>query len=186
MNPENEVKGIESDLLKQFRENRSLETLDTEGIIDGQQYLVSAAPKVSRKGCLRCHGDPDKAPADVISSFGKSRGYGYGINDVVGVSVVGVPLDDVQALTINRSLMVIVGITVLFALLFVVVNLLVRRLVLVPIVEITKVAKAVSKGDINREVIVAQRGDEIADLASAFELMRRSLLTAMKRLKRKP
>jgi HAMP domain-containing protein len=47
------------------------------------------------------------------------------------------------------------------------------------------VAKAVSKGDINREINVEKRGDEIAELAHAFELMRRSLLTAMKRIKRK-
>ena len=69
--------------------------------------------------------------------------------------------------------------------LFIVVNVLVKRLILEPIVDITRVATAVSKGDINRAVTVAERDDEIADLAQAFELMRRSLITAMKHLKGK-
>jgi HAMP domain-containing protein len=96
-----------------------------------------------------------------------------------------VPLDDIQALTIQRSLMIIGSITILFALLFIVINLMVRRLILEPISDITEVAKAVSKGDINRAIGVSGRNDEIADLALAFELMRRSLTTAMKRMRRK-
>jgi nitrogen fixation/metabolism regulation signal transduction histidine kinase len=102
------------------------------------------------------------------------------------VSLVGVPLADVENLTMQRSLFVIGAITLIFALLFVIVNLLVRRLILVPVVEITEVAKAVSKGDIHRAITVDKHNDEIAELTNAFELMRRSLLTAMKRMKRSP
>ena len=185
LNPDNRVKGLELDLLERFRSNRDLESFNTTGVINGQNYLVSSAPKVSKKGCLRCHGSPDTAPADVTADYGTRSGYGYQAGQVVGVSVVGVPLEDVQSLTLNRSLLVIGGITVLFALLFVVLNQLVRRLILLPIADITGVAKAVSKGDISREVVVRRQNDEIADLANAFELMRRSLVTAMKRMKRK-
>ncbi len=104
---------------------------------------------------------------------------------VVGVSVVGVPLEDVQELTIKRSLIMTGGITALFTILFFVVNLLVRRLILEPIRDITTVATAVSRGDISREMTAQERNDEISDLANAFELMRRSLVTAMRRIKRK-
>ncbi len=185
LNMDNQVLGLELDLLEMFRSDRNLQLLNQVGMIGGEKYLVSSAPKISKKGCLLCHGDPEHAPADVTETYGKQSGYGYQKGDVVGVSVVGVPLDDVQALTIQRSLVAIAGVTLLFGLLFLVVNILVRRLILIPIVDITEVAKAVSKGDINREINVEKRGDEIAELAHAFELMRRSLLTAMKRIKRK-
>ena len=185
LNLDNMVRDLELTLLEQFRGDRSLKYLNEEGEIDGRNYLVSSAPKVSKKGCLLCHGDPDKAPGDVAETYGKQTGYGYRSDEVVGVSVVGVPLDDVQALTIQRSLIIVGGITILFALLFVVVNLMVRRLILEPISDITEVAKAVSKGDLNRKVGVSGRNDEITDLALAFELMRRSLITAMKRMRRK-
>lgn len=185
LNPNNKVKGIELDLLKQFRSNRDLGLLNTIGEINGKTYMVSSAPKISKKGCLRCHGNPEQAPEDVKASYGTESGYGYRAGEVVGVSVVGVPLEDVQSLTIRRSLMVVGAITLLFTILFLVINLLVRRLILEPITEITTVAKAVSHGDISREVNVRDRNDEIADLAKAFELMRRSLVAAMKRMKRK-
>ncbi|MES9992780.1 MAG: DUF3365 domain-containing protein [Candidatus Thiodiazotropha sp.] len=184
LNPNNIVKGLEADLLKQFRNDRTMELVTTDGVIEGRNYLVSSAPKVSKKGCLRCHGKPEQAPEDVTAMYGTESGYGYQSGEVVGVSVVGVPLEDVQALTIKRSLIVIGAITLLFAVLFIVVNRLVRRLILEPITEITTVAKAVSHGDLRREVHVRDRKDEIGDLAIAFELMRRSLVTAMKRMKR--
>jgi HAMP domain-containing protein len=185
LNPDNKVKALEQDLLNQFRTNRKLQFINTQGEINGQAYLVSSAPKISKKGCLRCHGQPEQAPEDVKASYGTKSGFGYRSGEVVGVSVVGVPLEDVQSLTIKRSLVVIAAITLLFTVLFLVVNLLVRRLILEPIMEITTVATAVSRGDISREVQVQDRKDEIADLANAFELMRRSLVTAMKRMKRK-
>jgi HAMP domain-containing protein len=185
LNPDNTVKGLEQELLTKFRNNRSLNKLTTSGEIEGQNYLVSSAPKVSKKGCLRCHGSPKFAPEDVKVAYGTESGYGYKLGEVVGVSLVGVPLEDVQSLTIRRSLIVIGAITFLFAILFYVVNRLVRRLIIVPINEITTVATAVSQGDISREVVVKDRNDEISDLANAFELMRRSLVAAMKRMKRK-
>ncbi|MEA3411941.1 MAG: DUF3365 domain-containing protein [Pseudomonadota bacterium] len=185
LNPDNTVKGLEDELLKRFRSDRQLASLNEEGVIGGKSYLVSSAPKVSKKGCLRCHGDPATAPQDQKVRFSDDSGYGYKTEDVVGVSLVGVPLADVQALSIQRSLFVIGAITVLFAILFIVVNMLVRHLILVPIRDITEVATAVSQGDLNRAVTVAARDDEISDLAQAFELMRRSLITAMKHLKGK-
>jgi HAMP domain-containing protein len=185
LNPNNEALGLENELLDRFRDDRGLAALSEEGVIGGKAYLVSSAPKVSKKGCLRCHGDPAKAPADQKVSFGGNKGYGYKTGEVVGVSLVGVPLADVQALSLERSLYVIGGITLLFAVLFIVVNMLVNRLILVPIRTITEVATAVSKGDLNRAVTVADRNDEISDLGQAFELMRRSLITAMKHLKGK-
>ncbi|PVV05901.1 MAG: hypothetical protein B6D77_17420 [gamma proteobacterium symbiont of Ctena orbiculata] len=185
LNPNNIVQGLEQDLLSRFRDDRNLAIMTTSGEIDGQSYLVSSAPKISKKGCLRCHGKPESAPEDVKVTYGTESGFGYQSGEVVGISVVGVPLEDVQSLTLKRSLIVIGAITLLFAVLFIVVNKLVKRLILVPITEITTVATAVSHGDISREVRVKDRKDEIADLANAFELMRRSLVAAMKRMKRK-
>jgi HAMP domain-containing protein len=185
LNPDNQVKGFESDLLTEFRQNRENKTINTEGVINGQNYLVRSAPMVSKDGCLRCHGDPDMAPEDIQANFSPESGFGYVNGEVVGVSVVGVPLKDVQSLTIVRSLMMIGAITLLFSILFFMINKLVKRLVLDPISEITTVAVAVSHGDISREVVVKDRTDEISNLANSFELMRRSLVAAMKRMKRK-
>jgi HAMP domain-containing protein len=186
LNPDNAAEGLELELLNRFRNDRSLESLNMTGEIDSQKYLVSSAPKVSKKGCLRCHGEPEVAPLDVKETYSAKSGFGYKPGEVVGVSVVGVPLEDVQSLSVQRGLMIIGSITLLFAMLFLILNTLVRRLMLKPIISITTIAKAVSRGDVGREMPMRNRNDEIEDLAIAFELLRRSLVAAIKRMRRKP
>jgi HAMP domain-containing protein len=185
LNPNNIAKGLELELLNKFRSDRALESVNTIGEIGGLNYLVSSAPKVSKKGCLRCHGSPEMAPNDVKEAYGTESGFGYKPGEVVGVSIVGVPLEDVQSLSVRRGLMVIGAITILFTIIFLILNILVRHQMLKPIIEITTVAKAVSRGDVGREMPVRSRNDEISDLSIAFELIRRSLVAAIKRMRRK-
>lgn len=185
LNLNNMATGFELDLLKEFRQSRMTDEIRRVGTINGKEYIINAAPKVTySKGCMRCHGVPSKAPADVVNVYGTESGFGWKLNQVVGVSIVGVPLDDIQKLTFERSAYMIGALTILFALLFMIINSLVRRLILTPIVEMTDVAKAVSGGDLYRVVDETSRNDEIGELSKAFELMRRSLVTAMKRLKK--
>jgi len=186
LNPANSANALEASLLERFRRGLISGEVTEEGQIQGQPYLVAAAPKMSKKGCLRCHGDPGKAPPDVIQGYGTESGYNYRLGDVVGLSLVGVPLADVNGLALEQSLKVMGAVTLLFALLFAIVNTMVRRLILSPLVDITRTAKAVSEGHVNRRVTATTgRRDEIADLAHAFEMLRRSLVTAMKRLQQK-
>ena len=186
LNIKNAATGIELDLLRTFRQNRKTKIIEQVGKIDGKEYIITAAPKVTKKkGCMRCHGKPENAPEDVINVYGTDSGFGWELNQVVGVSIVGVPLDDIQRLTIERSAYMIAALTMLFTILFMIINSLVRRLILTPIVEITDVAKAVSGGDLYRIVEETDRNDEIGELSKSFELMRRSLVTAIKRLQNK-
>lgn len=182
LNGDNWPEPLEQVLLERYRQDRSLEGLRETGTIQGRSYLVSSVPKHSRKGCLRCHGDPKKAPPDVRDTYGTTSGYYYEPEGVVGVSLVGAPLANVQQLTLERSLFVVGMLTVLFGLIFVTVNLLVRRYMIRPIVAIADNARAVSQGDLDRQVGI-ERDDEIGELAHSFELMRRSLLSAMKRMR---
>ncbi len=185
LNPKNRANPLELDLLRRFRSDRKLSSWKQEGTIHGRPYLVTAAPKVNdRKGCMRCHGNPAAAPADVTETYGTGEGYHYEPNTVVGLSVVGVPLADVEAATLERSQSVIIGLTGLFGLLFIAVNLMVRRLILRPIMDITQTAEAISKGEVDQKIVI-ERNDEIGDLGQAFELMRRSIVTAMKHMRRK-
>jgi HAMP domain-containing protein len=180
LNPANQAVELELDLLKDFRRNRGLGNWQETGLIGGKPYLVAASPKISnKKGCLRCHGKPEDAPEDVIKTYGRGSGYYYQMDDVVGVSLVGVPLAEVRELAIQRSLGVAGGLTVVFGLLFLVVNLLVRRLIINPMGEITAKAHAVSRGQVDQKVEI-DRNDEIGEVARSFELMRRSLVLAMK------
>lgn len=183
LNAKNSPQALEQDLLQGFRRNRDLREIRVEGMLDGQQMLVRSAPIVSKKGCLRCHGDPSKVPDDVTAEYGGSSGYGYKVGDVVGLEVVGVPIAGIDSVAMQRSLVAIALLTLLFALVFVAINMLVRRNLITPMLQITKTARAISKGRLDQPLSLP-RNDEIGDLARSVELLRRSFAQLMKRMRK--
>lgn len=183
LNPANSPEPLEHELLHAFRGNRGVTIVQREGELGGQQMLVSSAPIVSQPGCLQCHGEPEKVHPEITGQYGRSSGYNYKDGDVVGLELVGVPLADVNALALQRSLMAGGLLTAMFALIFLTINLLVRRNLISPIMEITGAAQAVVKGDLERPLDI-QRNDEIGDLARSVELLRRSFAQVMKRFNR--
>jgi len=180
LNPKNKAAPLELDLLARFRANSSLPDLTEAGVINGKEYLVSAKPSHAKEDCLVCHGVPDAAPTEVRDQYGTGSGYGYKPGSTVGVMVVGVPIGNIDEIALQRSLAVIGIITGLFTLFFLAANLLMKRSVISPLVQITEMAQAVSKGQLDTKMEMA-RDDEIGALAHAFELMRRSLVAMLKR-----
>lgn len=183
LNPRNKAQGFEKELIERFRADPQLKSVVEAGTIAGQSYLVSARPSKTSAECLLCHGEPAAAPAAITASYPASGGgYQWKSGTVAGVSVVGVPLGDINAVAMKRSGTVIGLLTVVFALLMVAINVTVRRHIIGPVLEVTERAKAVSRGDLERE-FSSERRDEIGELTRSFELMRRSLVTLMKRVK---
>lgn len=182
LNPKNNPQPFEQELLSRFRADRTLGETTEIGTINGQRMLVSAAPKESKKGCLRCHGEPEKAPEEISSRYGQTYGYYYKVGDVAGVSLVGVPLENVQAVATERSLVAIGLLTALFAIIFFSINMLVRRTMVKPILDISQEAKAISQGRMEQP-LESDRNDEVGDLIHSIELLRRSFVQAMKRMK---
>ncbi|MDJ0741430.1 MAG: DUF3365 domain-containing protein [Gammaproteobacteria bacterium] len=183
LNAKNSPQPLERDVLQRFRSDRDLREVRVEGLLDGQQMLVRSAPIVSKKGCLRCHGEPSKVPAEVTAEYGRGSGYHYKVGDVVGLEVVGVPIADIDSIAMQRSLIAIGLLTLLFALVFVAINLLVRRNLISPMLQITETAHAIAKGRLDQPLNMP-RDDEIGDLARSVELLRRSFAQLMKRMRK--
>lgn len=180
LNPANSPEPLEQDLLLEFRGDPGLKDLQKQGELGGQLMLVSSAPIVSQPGCLQCHGEPEKVHPEITGQYGKTSGYNYKDGEIVGLELMGVPIADVNALAMERTLVAVGMLTVMFGLIFVTINILVRRNLISPILEITNAAHAVVKGDLDRALDI-QRNDEIGDLARSVELLRRSFAQVMKR-----
>lgn len=179
LNRDNLPEPLEDKLLTEYRMDKDLKEITEAGKIKGNQFLVSSRPSIANQECMICHGDPKKAPIPIISKYGAKSGYNYKSGDVVGTSLVGVPLADVNALVMQRGLVAMGIITVVFSLIFIIINTLVKRSILLPITHITEAAIVLSKGDLEREINIKQDGSEIGELAHSFELLRRSLKWAM-------
>jgi HAMP domain-containing protein len=72
-----------------------------------------------------------------------------------------------------------VSLAVVFAVVFVVLNLLLSWLIIRPVTRLSAAADKVSTGDFEQPEFPEKGGDEVAVLASSFNRMRRSLEKAM-------
>ena len=183
LNLENLPVPMEENLLDRFRYTGEEGPIVVKGVVNGKTYLVSAAPAKSKDSCLTCHGNPNLAPPEIVERYGRVNGYYWTSGKVVGATVVGVPMANLNKHVIYDSAVVIGVLTVLFAAILLTVNLIVRRTILKPLREMTNMAHKMSRGDLHHRLNV-NRDDEIGDLARSFELMRRSLELAMRNLKR--
>ena len=183
LNPSNLPELAEQTLLERFREDPSLNGVTEEATLGGHRMLLAVAPMKSKKGCLKCHGDPAQVPEEIVKEYGLEAGYNYKLGDTVGLSVIGVPLADVNDVALQRSLMAIGFMTLMFGVVFITINVLVRRYLISPILAITEVAHAVAKGDLEQSLNMP-RNDEIGDLARSVELLRRSFAQVMSRMRK--
>lgn len=179
----NKANSFEQSLLERFRQNSDLGDITETGVIDGKKYLVSSRPSKSKEGCLRCHSTPQQAPPEIVNTYGYSGGYNYKVGEIVGLSVVGVPLSNVSEITMRRSIYIIGFLTVLFTIVFVIINMLVRKNIISPIVDITSKAESISRGNIEERIEI-NRNDEIGNLSRSFELMRRSIVSMIDKMKK--
>jgi HAMP domain-containing protein len=181
LNRENLPTPAESQILKRFRASNAPDSIVETGTLRKETYLISAAPAKARKGCLTCHGSPAETPAQITDKYGDISGYGYREGTVVGASVVGVPMANLMEVVFYRSLAVLGVTTLVFSIIFLFINGIIKRSIIRPILNISESAKSVSRGNIGEE-ITTDRNDEIGDLAHSIELMRRSLVLMVKKV----
>ncbi|MBU0656206.1 MAG: DUF3365 domain-containing protein [Gammaproteobacteria bacterium] len=183
LNKANLPEPVEQTFLDDFRLDREKKLIIREGSLHGQDYLLSSHPTVSKADCMICHSTPDAAPEAIRSKY-TSGGFGYKLDEVVGVSVVGVPLENIKAAVLTRSLAIAAILTAIFTIMMVLVNMTVRKQILQPLDDITAAAQAISKGNLDTPLTVI-RNDEIGKLTHAIELMRRSFVKVLERMNRK-
>jgi HAMP domain-containing protein len=181
LNQENYPEGLELKVLEMLRYGNADSGIVMTGDIQGRQYLISAAATKVSPGCLICHGSAKTAPKEIVDRYGSTTGYGWKSGTIIGASLVGVPLADVNTAVLERFLMVSASITGLFAIVLLVLNRVVQHKIIQPIQEITETAKEVSLGRSNQP-FYSERNDEIGALTRSFELMRRSVNIAAKKI----
>jgi HAMP domain-containing protein len=182
LNKENQPDIAENDILNRFRADGANGSIVETGYLRNEKYLISAAPAKAKKGCLRCHGTPQDAPTQISAKYGNDSGYGYEIGQVVGASVVGVPMANLNQLVLMRSLAIFVVTTLIFSIIFLLINRIIKQSVINPILEISAAAQSVSRGKIGQSISM-DRNDEIGELAYSIELMRRSLVVIVKKMR---
>ena len=118
----------------------------------------------------------------MVALYGSANGFGWKMDEVVGAQIVSVPMTVAAEKARNSLLLVMALLIGGFVLTALVLNLMLRRIVISPAIQIATMADEVSKGNFDAPELEGEGEDEISTLAASFMRMRRSLEKAMKLL----
>ncbi len=105
---------------------------------------------------------------------------------VVGLSLVMVVVPHTRSAQLAQETFIslLVSMAMIFLILFLVINITIRKLVLKPIMRVTHQAEQVSKGNLRDPEIKVTGDDEIAEMLRAFNHMRRSVIKIVQIMRR--
>jgi HAMP domain-containing protein len=127
---------------------------------------------------------PAAAPASMIKIYGEANGFGWKHNEIIGAQVVTVPME-IPIRNAERTFKTFMAsLAAVFAVVFVVLNLMLSWLIVRPIRRMSQAADKVSTGDFEVPEFADGGKDEVAVLGSSFNRMRRSLEKAMQMIDR--
>jgi protein-histidine pros-kinase len=179
-NPRDRVVDWEADVVQQFRDRPELKQLTGERQTATGPALYLARPiRITDGRCLGCHSTPAAAPATMKALYGINNGFGWKLNETIGSQIVSVPLAVPQRAAERAYQVVTTGMAATFGVILLALNILFYLLVLRPIRRISRIADAVSAGQMDAEQFNLKGKDDIAVLGNAFNRMRRSLEKAM-------
>jgi len=185
LNPTNlrdKADSFETNLVNQFRSEPATKELSGfRSLVEGKSFYIARPLAVTQQSCLQCHSTPAAAPKSQIEGYGTENGFGWKLNEIVAAQIISVPAGDIFN-SARRSFSLVMGVLVIvFAMVAILMNLLLRRTVLQRIKKMAKIAHDVSTGDMNSDFGKPTK-DEIGALAVAFNRMKSSLEIALRLL----
>ncbi len=181
-NPEDRAVEWEADIINDFRAHPDKVEISAERNTPTGPMLDLARPLVNKAACLECHSTPGAAPATMIALYGSQNGFGWKPNDIIGAQIVSVPMSVPNARAERVRELFVLPFLGVFALLFLLLNLLLDRMILTPINRIARMAEAVSLGQANVPEYEHRGKDQVAALSASFNRMRHSLQEALRML----
>ena len=177
----NRPDGFENDAIAAFKKDKSLKFVTG---YDAGKYRY-ARPIFVKKGCLKCHGNPENAPAAVIEKYGSDKAFGYKVGDVRGIVSVKLPTLGWHQLLPVLSNPVAIGLVVLAFLLNFFFT---QRVIISRLANLTKDTTAIAKGKLDTNLNYtnpSKSNDEIDHSYHAVNLLKKSLTIILKRAKKK-
>jgi methyl-accepting chemotaxis protein len=174
----------EADIIRLFRTDSSKKELVIERDSPTGSTLNLARPvTITNAACLSCHSTPEAAPPALIRSYGAANGFGWKLDETIGAQVVSVPMAVPLKVARDTYFTFLIILVAMFAITFLILNLLLHYLVITPVKRVSAMADAVSLGNEDVEAYIKPGKDEISSLSVSFNRMRESLKHAMARIK---
>jgi len=157
-NPRDKASDWEAGLIEQFRNGHAgKELTGTHGDGLEQSMYVARPIKITNPKCLACHTTPEMAPASMVKVYGPNNGFGWKLNDVVGMQLVQVPMfyPMEKARLTFRSFML--SLLAIFAAMFVGMNLALSAFVIEPMARLNNTLEDLATKDFLTDLVNRRR-----------------------------
>jgi hypothetical protein len=183
-NPENEADAFEKEFIDRLNLHPELTRLSTvRHMEDGPYFVALRRGETMESSCLRCHSVPEKAPGDLVRTYGPERSFNRKVGEVVSAISIRVPLAEPYARAEGMTLKLSGLFVTVLILLFGTLKWLASRLFLEPLSALQEQAvRIVSHNSSLGEQIPLPSGKELRGLTSAFNVMSLSLEQSLKGL----
>ncbi|QIR41058.1 DUF3365 domain-containing protein [Tolypothrix sp. PCC 7910] len=170
---------FEAQIVERFRNNPKLQEIsDFRDFPEGTVFYIARPLAVTQQSCLRCHSTPDQAPKSQLATYGSTNGFNWKLNEIVAAQIISVPSEEVFSNAQQTWIWLMGLLIIVFAVVIVLINFLIKKTVIERIRRIEKIAQKVSTGDMESSFNEDYK-DEIGGLAAAFNRMKYSLKIAM-------
>ena len=145
----------------------------------GRSLYLARPMQIKDAACLSCHSSAAAAPVSMVKIYGPNNGFGWKLNETIGAQIVSVPMN-LPIRNANRAFVTFISsLAVVFALLFVILNIMLTQLIIEPITQLSDAAEHISKGKADVPELVVGGRDEVGQVGPAFNPMRGSLQKAI-------
>jgi PAS domain S-box-containing protein len=170
-NPANQAGPEELEIIDYFNSNPQENRWSGLIMIGNKQYYARFNARRMRESCLRCHGNPEDAPRSLLERYGSTAGFHRPVGEVIALDTIAIPISSVQEQlreeVKNNFIIIGVGITLMFAALFVSVKFYITK----RLASITKHFADASSEEDYRHIQPIDEGrykDEISILAKSY------------------
>ena len=172
--------GWEADIISEFRNNvQRTEFSGVRATPTGLSMYLARPFQIKDPACLACHTTAESAPPAMVKLYGTSNGYGWKLNEVVGAQIVSVPMSLPIEKADSAFLTFMASLAGVFAVLFIILNVMLSLLIVRPIRHMSAAADKISVGELDIPELPETGKDEVALLGKSFNRMRRSLEKAI-------
>ena len=95
-NPGNKATEYEEEILERFNKgeiDKFSEIIEK----DGESFYFSSVPLIQTdQSCMKCHGDPEDAPGDLVDRYGSTAGFGEQIGEARAMVVTEIPIQEIE------------------------------------------------------------------------------------------
>jgi PAS domain S-box-containing protein len=103
-NPANLAGPEELNMIKYFNDNPQKQVWTGEINLGSKLYFAKFSAMRIEKACLRCHGNPADAPAELLEIYGAEASFNYPLGEVAGLDTIAIPKEKVAALSVNETI----------------------------------------------------------------------------------